>query len=147
MECSTVPSRHSLRPYIIQAFGQKGGPSRFVPNGPISPDVRLASAIRWFSGGSAYDLMTSCGIGHSDTIKSYWYDVVDAINSHPNFRIEYSKDHKEQRQIARGFQNVSTADIKCCAGAINGILLWKDKPSKKECMDVGCNNHGKFMCS
>ena len=62
-----------LRPYVIHACGQKGGPKRYVPNGPISPDVRLACAIRWFSGGSAYDLMTTYGIGHSDTIRSYWY--------------------------------------------------------------------------
>ncbi len=134
-----------LRPYIILACGQKGGPKRFIPNGPISPDVRLACAIRWFSGGSAYDLMTTYGIGHSDTIRSYWY-VIDAINSHPNFKIEYPDDHEDQRQIARGFQKVSGADFKCCAGAIDGILIWIHKPSKKDCADVGCND-GKFMCT
>jgi hypothetical protein len=53
-----------LHPYIVLACGQKGGPKRFIPNGPITPDVRLACAIRWFSGGSAYDLMTTYGIGH-----------------------------------------------------------------------------------
>jgi DDE superfamily endonuclease len=134
-----------LRPNIILACGQKGSHKRFVPNGLISPDVRLACAIRWFAGGSAYDLMTSYGIGHSDTMRSYWY-VVDAINSHPNFKIEYPKDHEDQRQIARGFQKVSRAGFKCCAGAIDGILIWIHKPSKKDCMDVGCND-GKFMCS
>ena len=46
-----------LCPYIIDASGQNGGPKRFVPNGPISPDVRLACAIRWFADGSAYDLV------------------------------------------------------------------------------------------
>jgi hypothetical protein len=103
----------------------------------FSPDVQLACAIRWFSGGSAYGLrMTSYGIGRSDTIKSYWH-VVDAINSHPNFKIEYPKDHEDQRQIALGFQNISSAGFKCCAGAIDGILIWIHKPSKKDCMDVG----------
>ena len=134
-----------LRPYVIHACGQRGGPKRFVPNGPISPDVRLACAIRWFSGGSAYDLMTMYGIVHSDTIKSYWY-VVEAINSHPNFKIEYPEDHEDQRQIARGFENISSAGFKCCAGAIDGILIWIHKPSKQDCMDVGCND-GKFMCT
>jgi hypothetical protein len=46
----------------------------------ISPDVRLACAIRWLSGGSAYDLLTKYGFGHSDIIRSYRY-VVDAIFS------------------------------------------------------------------
>ena len=113
-------------PYIIGACGHKGGPKRFIPNSPISPDVRLACAIRWFSGGSAYDLMTTYGRsnGHSDTIRSYWH-VVDAINSLPNFKIEYPKGHEDQRQIALGFQNISSAGFKRCAGAIqHGILMW-----------------------
>jgi hypothetical protein len=75
--------------------------------------------------------MTTYGIGHSDTVQSYWY-VVDAINSHPKFNIEYPKDHDDQRQIARGFHNVSSAGFRRCAGAIDGILIWIHKPSKKD---------------
>ena len=41
-----------LCPFITEASGQKGG-TRYKPNGPISPDVRLACAIYWFVGGSA----------------------------------------------------------------------------------------------
>ena len=33
-----------LRPNIILACGQKEEPKRFIPKGPISPDVRLACA-------------------------------------------------------------------------------------------------------
>ena len=47
-----------LRPYISAASGKSGTP-RYSPNGPISPDVRLACAIRWFAGGSFYDIMTT----------------------------------------------------------------------------------------
>ena len=72
--CTFKALADELRPYIILACGQKGGPKRFIPNGPITPDVRLACAIRWFSGGSAaYDLMTTYGIGHSDTIRRYQF--------------------------------------------------------------------------
>ena len=92
-----------------------------------------------FFGRSAYDLMTTCGIGHSDTIRSKWY-VVDAIHFHPNIKIESPKDHEDQRQIARGFQSISSAGFKCCAGAIDGIHIWIHKPSKKDCMDVSCND-------
>jgi hypothetical protein len=56
-----------LRPYIIAASGKKGT-TKFIPNGPILPDVRLACAVRWFAGGSLYDIMTTYSIGHTDTI-------------------------------------------------------------------------------
>jgi hypothetical protein len=63
-----------------------------------------------------HHIMTTFGTGHSDTLLSYWF-VVDAINSHPNFKIEYLKDYDAQRQIAHGFQNVSSAGFNCCARA------------------------------
>jgi hypothetical protein len=133
-----------LRPYIITACGSKGAP-RYCPNGPISPDVRLACAIRWFAGGSTYDIMTTFGISHTDTINSYWY-VVDAINQHPRFEIKYPDDQEKQRSIAAGFAEVSSAGFRCCAGAIDGILIWTHKPSETDCSNIGCSP-GKFMCS
>ena len=105
--------------------------------------TRHPAYFRWFSGGSAYDPMTMYGIGPSDTIRSYWH-VVNAINSHPNIKVEYPKDHEDQQQIALGFQNISSAGFKCCAGVIDGILIWIHEPSKKDCIYFGCNN-GKFM--
>ena len=68
------------------------------------------------------------------------------LYSHPNFKIENPKDREDQWQIARGFQDKSSAGFKCCAGAIDGILIWIHKPSKKDCMEVGCNA-GKFLFS
>jgi hypothetical protein len=76
---------NELCPYILQAAGQKGGDTsrRHVPNGRISPDVQLACAtIRWFAGGSPYNMMTTYGISHTETLNSYWY-VVDTVNTHP----------------------------------------------------------------
>jgi hypothetical protein len=96
-----------LRPHIIAASGKKGTMS-YIPNGPISPDVHLACAIRWFAGGSTYDIMTTYGLGHTDTINSYWH-VVDAINKHPGFDIMYPDNHDKQRSIAKGFYKVSSA--------------------------------------
>ena len=136
---------NELRPYILQAAGQRGGRrSRHVPNGRILPDVRLACAIRWFSGGSPYDMMTTYGISYTETLNSYWY-VVDAVNKHPRFKIEYPEDHNAQHAIAQGFYEVSRAGFKCCAGAIDGILIWIHKASPKDCMDNGCDE-GKFYC-
>ena len=133
-----------LRPYIIAASGKKGT-TRYIPNGPILPDVRLACAIRWFAGGSPYDIMTTYGIGHTDTMNSCWY-VVDAINRHPSFTIKYPDNHDMQRSIARGFAEVSSAGFECCAGAIDGILIWMHTPSPKDCDSAGCSP-GKFHCA
>jgi hypothetical protein len=132
-----------LCPNINAACGKKGT-TRFCRNGQITPDVRLACAIRWFAGGSPYDIMTTYCIGHTDTINSIWY-VVDAINRHPRFKIVYPDNHDQQRSIAEGFAAVSAAGFKCCAGAIDGILIWIHKPSPKECESSGCDA-GKFMC-
>jgi hypothetical protein len=89
-------------------------------------------------------MMTTYGISHTETLNSYWY-VVDAINKHPRFTIKYPEDHNAQHAIARGFHEVSRAGFKCCAGAIDGILIWIHKPSPKDCMDNGCDE-GKFYC-
>ena len=136
---------NELRPYILQAAGHKGGGrTRHVPNGRISPDVRLACAIRWFAGGSPYDMMTTFGVSHTEVVNSYWY-VVDAVNKHPKFTIKYPEDHNAQYTIAQGFHKVSRAGFKCCAGAIDGILIWIHKPSREDCLDNGCDE-GKFFC-
>jgi hypothetical protein len=41
---------NELRKNIEDATGQIGR-LRYAPNGPISPDFRLACAIQWFAGG------------------------------------------------------------------------------------------------
>jgi hypothetical protein len=137
-----------LHPLIIAASGKSEEVSsqnyRYIPNGPISTDVRLACALRWFAGGSIYDIMTTYGIGHTETTNSCWY-VVDAINRHPAFTIQYPSNHNQQQSIADGFLEVSAANFKCCAGAIDGILIWIHKPSKKDCIEAGCSS-GKFFC-
>jgi hypothetical protein len=131
-----------LRPYIIAASGKKGI-TKFIPNEPILPDVRLVRAIHWFAGGSLYDIMITNSIGHTDTINSCW-KMVDALNKHFRFAIKYPDDHGLQHSIADGFHKVSGANFQCCAGAIDGILIWIHRPSDKDCEAVGCSP-GKFM--
>ena len=117
---------------------------RYVRNGRITTDVRLTCALRWFAGGAAYDIMTTYGIGHTDVLNSIWY-VVEAVNRHPRFNIVYPEDHDKQRSIAQGFQRVSGAGFDCCAGAVDGILIWTHRPSPKDCADAGCSPV-KFLC-
>ena len=133
-----------LCPYIIAASGKKQSSRNYLQNGRILPEVRLACALRWFAGGSVYDIMTSYGMSHTDVLNSCWY-VVDAINTHPSFTIAYPHDHDVQHSIAEGFRQVSSANFKCCAGAIDGILIWTHKPPEKDCTTSGCGT-GKFYC-
>lgn len=92
------------------------------------------------------EIMTTYGIGHTDAINSFWY-VVDAISSHPNFKIAYPEEHDKQQSIAEGFRQVSGANFACCPGAIDGILIWWiHKPSERDCAKSGCSS-GKFMCA
>ena len=143
MKCRTFKRLATLLcPHIITASGKKGTKS-YIPNGPISPDVRLACAIRWFAGGSTYDKMTTYGLGHTDTTVSYWF-VVDAINKHAGFNIMYPDNDDKQRSIAQGFYEVSSAGFGCCAGAVDGILIWIHKPSENDCTNAGCSL-GKFF--
>jgi hypothetical protein len=133
-----------LRPGIVLASGKKESSRNHLHNGPILPEVRLACALRWFAGGSIYDIMTTFGVSHTDAIDSCWY-VVDAVNTHPSLKIVYPDDHEVQHAIARGFSQVSAANFGCCAGAIDGILIWIHKPSLKDCIEAGCDA-GKFFC-
>ena len=134
-----------LSPNIIASSGKKQGSTNYIHNGAISPEVCVACALHWFAGGSVYDIMTTFGISHTDANDSCWF-VVDAINRHPNFTIMYPEDHNTQYSIAEGFCQVSSADIGCCAGAIDGVLIWIHKPSVQDCIMSGCSP-GKFVCN
>ena len=61
------------------------------------------------------------------------------------FAIVYPADHNKQRQIADGFWEIFAPDFGCCAGAIDGILIWIHRPSDKDCALSGCDP-GKFYC-
>ena len=115
-----------------------------IPNGVISPSIRLGAAIRYFAGGSPYDIMCVFGISYSEVLSSVWI-VVDAINQCPQFNISYPDLLEEQRAIAAGFEAASTPGIKNCAGAIDGILIWMLKPSLKEATKAGVDQK-KFLC-
>jgi len=115
-----------------------------IPNGPITTSVRLACAIRFFAGGSPYDIMGKYGISYSEMMESVWY-VVEAVNTVPEFAIEYPESADEQEKIAEEFQRASQANIDICAGAIDGILIWIEKPSSKQAEKAEVNQ-GKFLC-
>lgn len=115
-----------------------------VPNGRISTSVRLAVAIRYFAGGSPYDLQSVYGISHSCVHESVWF-VVEAINQHKDFHFSFPESHEEQMKIAQEFKARSAANFDICAGAIDGILIWTHKPTKTDCADLHLGQR-KFLC-
>jgi DDE superfamily endonuclease len=116
-----------------------------VPNGRIDSSVRLACAIRYFAGGSPYDLAPLYGIAHAEIFFSLWY-VVEAINNHPPFFIQYPEDVEKQLKIAKEFEGVSGIPFKNCAGAVDGILIWIEKPTEENAKKAGIGRK-KFLCS
>jgi hypothetical protein len=115
-----------------------------IPNGIISTSVRLGIALRYFAGGSPYDIMVKFGVSHTSIFESVWI-IVEAINNLPAMNIEYPSNINEQKKIARGFCSASKVKFDCCAGAIDGILIWMHKPSQKEADAAGVGQK-KFLC-
>lgn len=105
--------------------GRQGGKFSLPPihNGPITSSMHLATALRYFAGGSPYDIMCCFHISYSEVLASVWI-VIDAINACPQFCIKYLDSLVEQRWIAAKFEVASMPGIRNCAGAIDGILIW-----------------------
>jgi hypothetical protein len=115
-----------------------------IPNGRISTDVRLGCALRYFAGGSPYDIMSKYGVSHTEMMYSVWY-VVEATNKKQQWYIEYPQNHREQQKIADEFRVNSSVDFACCAGSIDGIVIWMNRPTLKEASKVGVDQQ-KFYC-
>jgi hypothetical protein len=117
-------------------------------NGVIEPFLRVAVALRYFSGGAILDIMVVHGISHTEAYESVWM-VVDAVNHgqlSQTYPLSYPDNREIQHQIALEFSNKSTPKIACCAGAIDGMLIWTDKRTKSECNRVKAGS-AKFYCS
>ena len=113
-------------------------------NGVIPSPLKLSAALCWFAGDSAYDIAVSHGIGHTDVFRAVWR-VVDAVNKCPELAFNYPESHHKQRQIAAGFARKSKAGFTQCCGAIDGILIWMEKPSEKSRDQAKCGPK-KFFC-
>ena len=104
--------------------GREGGSYLPLPvwNGHVHSLVCFACSLRYFAGGSPYDLMVKYCISHTVVMESVWYVVQSVYNLH-EMDIEYPKSAEEQEKIAMQFRNISSAGIDSCAGAIDGILI------------------------
>jgi hypothetical protein len=111
---------------------------RFVRNGLITTLTCLAIALRYFAGGSLYDLAPLFGVGRSNALWSVWL-VVDAVHCTDVFNLVFPADHDAQRELARQFSTRSQAGFQCCVGAVDGILIWTLKPLPWSCKESKCD--------
>ena len=79
----------------------------------------------FFAGGSVYNIAGNHGVCVQEVYKSV-HVVIDAINSCESFDIVFPESEEEQQ---KQFLMKSRAGFKNCVGAIDGILVWTDKPS------------------
>jgi len=117
---------------------------RVGPNGPIMLEMELSVALRYFAGGSAYDIMIVHGIGYNTVFQCVWR-IVQAVNDNPRLAMEFPVCHEKQAQIADGFQKKSRVKFFNCVGCIDGMLLWTECPSEKQSCKAFCGSNS-FLC-
>jgi DDE superfamily endonuclease len=100
--------------------------------------------LRYFAGGRPEDIALVHGVSHSEVFRSIWR-VVDAVLDCEELAFEFPSDHAKQKAIAASFQQKSVPQFDCCVGAIDGMLLWLEKPSPRECEFAGVGAK-KFFC-
>ncbi len=107
-----------------------------VLNGSIINMTRIACASQNFFGASAYDLMANFDISHLEVMKSVWF-VVETVNQVDEFRIQYPMDTDMQQKVADNFSAFSGVGFPNCAGCIDGLLIWIEKPPEEEAKRAG----------
>lgn len=117
-----------------------------TPNGDITKATKLAMALRYFSGGDPKDIGHTHGVNNTTVVMQSVWNVVDAINLTKSLDINFPSSHEEQRKIALEFQRKSKIGLWNCVGAIDGLLIWINKPSKIDLEENIGFGPKKFFC-
>ncbi len=115
-----------------------------VPNGPVSSRIRLAIALRYFQGYPNLAVQEIYQVSHAVVLDSLWI-VVQAINEYQPFNLGYPMEHDKQLQIAKDFKECSHVNFDCCAGAIDGILIWIHQPTREDAKASGIDQR-RYYC-
>jgi hypothetical protein len=139
-----IEAARVLRKYEAKGLKSDNHTPPPIHNGWIPAYVWLACALRYFAGGSPYDIMSIYGVSHTIILDSVRC-VVEATNQVVEFYIEYPKSRFEQKKIAKGFEEKSYVGFSNCAGCVDGVLIWTHKPSEKDASLAGVGQK-KFLC-
>lgn len=121
-----------IKPHLVSPSSSEDTKLKGAKNGLIPGETRHSTAIRYFAGGRPEDICIVHGVSHSEVFNSVW-KVVNAVNMCPDLAFQYPSSHEAQREIAQGFFARSYPGFACCAGAIDGMLIWIEKPSDEQC--------------
>jgi hypothetical protein len=77
-------------------------------------------------------------------MKLVW-EVVEAINNTPELDIIYPTCKRRQLEIARGFKYLSAASFDNCAGCVDGLLIWIQKPNQTTVQETKVGQT-KYFC-
>ena len=72
--------------------------SSAIPNGKILLSAKLSMALRWFAGGSSFDIALYHGVHYQETMKSVW-TIVDLVNLCEKIKIQFPSTHTEQEKV------------------------------------------------
>ena len=84
------------------------------------------------------------GVSYISVFNAVW-GIVDVVNNSPLLKITFPT-HEEQEEIALGFSTMSGADFDKVILALDGILIWIQKPSKREARANGGCGDKTFLC-
>lgn len=132
-----------LEPQLVPKNAPYSG---ILPSEPISNTARLSMALRFFAGGSKFDIAETHEVHPNEVYKSVWR-VVDAIHLCPALDITYPTKHDDQYAVAQGFAKQSGCGMDNCAGCIDGMLVWTNKEIPKEDLkDLGHGGSDQLYC-
>ena len=127
------------------------------PNGYVPTVLWLSTAINFFIAGLCVTwwLHMKC-LNHQHIVLCMEFLMLSMESSlFFNNKGEKSPSHKEQKEIAEGFQEMNTAKLNMVSMAVNGMLIWTKQSSSTECIQLnwtemmvlmtGCNHRCKFM--
>jgi hypothetical protein len=104
--------------------------------GPVIPELRLYSSLRYLAGGSYLDIHFFCGISETTFYSSIWR-VIDLINECTELDVVFPQTLAQCQAAAEGFRSVSAGDaIINCVSVVDGLLVRIATPSKKEAKNV-----------
>ena len=135
---------NKIKPSLFEILNYSPTRTLNAPNGRIHPTIRLACALRSFAGGEAVDIALTYGISDTEVHNSVNY-IIDSVNLTDSLSICFPASHAEQELLAEGFKAKSDAGIACCCGAIDGLLIWIEKPTDEECARIKVGSK-KFYC-
>lgn len=129
-----------LEPHLKTKKRKRGA----TPNGDILPSLRVSMAIRYFAGGDSVDIAPLHGVPPNEVLSSV-DKIINAVHRADELSIHFPEHYNDQQRVADAFKRKSAIGFGNCVGAIDGILVWTNKPTSFDLNLLGFGPK-KFFC-